>query len=135
MTVGPWRPISLNTYSTKISDIDIRSKVSERLDVNLTVDFSLSDKSPCLASVVLKNPQGDQIALESEMKTTFGHSRAEFGFSAGTLDLWYPVGYGKQPIYTVEISLLNEVKEALHLRLEMLPTIFAGRKTSGYEAA
>ena len=110
MTVGPWKPISLRIYDTMITDVDARSKVSEHLDVNLTVDFTLSAPSPGLASVTLKDPHGVQIAEESNMKANSGHARAEFGFSAGFLDLWYPIGYGKQPIYTVEVKLADEVR-------------------------
>jgi len=109
MTVGPWKPIRLSYYDNKITDVDARSKVSERLDVKLTVDVSLSAQRAGLVSVVLRDPHGVQIAEESNIKVKLGHGRAEFGFSAGYLDLWYPVGYGQQPIYTVEVKFRDEV--------------------------
>ena len=109
MTVGPWKPITLHSYHTSISEVDIRTKVSERLDVNLTVDFELSSPSSGTASVVVKNAAGVQIAEEKDMHCKSGHYRAEFGFTAGSVDLWYPVGYGKQPIYTVEVTVVDEV--------------------------
>jgi beta-mannosidase len=114
MTVGPWKPIGLHTYNTKIVDIDVRSKVSERLDVDLTVDFSLSTLTSGLASVTLRDSLGVQVAEENNMKATLEPLRAEFAFSAGFLDLWYPVGYGKQPLYTVEVKLADEVHTMQH---------------------
>jgi beta-mannosidase len=114
MTVGPWKPIGLHTYNTKIVDIDVRSKISERLDVDLTVDFSLSTLTSGLASVTLRDSLGVQVAEENNMKATLEPLRAEFTFSAGFLDLWYPVGYGKQPLYTVEVKLADEVHTMQH---------------------
>ena len=110
MTVGPWKPVSLHMYDTKITNVDVRSNVSERLDVNISVDFSLSVQRPGLASVILKDPSGVQIAEESKIRVNLDHPRAEFGFPAGSLELWYPVGYGKQPIYTVEVTFVDEVR-------------------------
>ncbi|KAF7977660.1 hypothetical protein HWV62_3094 [Athelia sp. TMB] len=118
MTVGPWKPITLHSYHTSIAEVDIRTKVSERLDVNLTVDFELSSPSSGTASVVVKNAAGVQIAEEKDMHCKSGHYRAEFGFTAGSVDLWYPVGYGKQPIYTVEVTITDEQAQLLDRKIE-----------------
>lgn len=112
MTVGPWKPIKLHTYHTHITDVDIRSTVSESLAVELTVEFVLSEKKPGFASVHLKNPDGTLRIGESKIETSPGKAKAGFSFSPGVLDLWYPVGYGKQPIYTVEVQIADEVKKS-----------------------
>ncbi|KAF9247262.1 glycoside hydrolase family 2 protein [Melanogaster broomeanus] len=103
MTVGPWKPISLHTYDVYLADLDIRSVVSESLDVKVTVDLSLSDKSSGSASVTLRDPRGAVVHTEKYLKVEFGRAHAEFNFSSGELDLWYPVQYGNQPIYTIEV--------------------------------
>lgn len=113
MTVGPWKPITLHAYQAFIAEVDIRSKVSERLDVNLTVDFTLSSPSSGAASVIVKNAAGVQVAEETNMRGESGRYRTEFVFTAGSVDLWYPVGYGKQPIYTVEVKIADEVCSSL----------------------
>jgi beta-mannosidase len=59
----------------------------------------------------LKDSRGIRIADECNIKTNSGQFRANFGFSAGFLELWYPVGYGKQPIYTIEIEVIDEVNK------------------------
>lgn len=109
MTVGPWKPIRLRFYQIRIADLDIRSKVSESLTVNLTVDFTLSERSYGSASVALVHSNGTRVEEESLMRISAGHGRAEFHFSPGSLELWYPVGYGKQPLYTVQVNLTDEV--------------------------
>lgn len=109
MTVGPWKPIALHSYRTSITEVDIRSNVSELLDVNLTVDIHLSAPTPSVASVVVKNAAGVQIAEEKNAQTKSGRSGAKFDFAVGSVDLWYPVGYGKQPIYTVEVTIRDQV--------------------------
>lgn len=111
MTAGPWRPISLHTYDTHILDIDVRSKVSSSLEnVQVSVDFTLSHRVPCTSSIHLLRPDGSQVIGETDVNTASGHARADLVLSAGTAELWYPVGYGKQPIYTVEIRVAGPVR-------------------------
>jgi len=118
MTTGPWKPIHLESYAQRINDVDVRSSVSETLDVKLSAYFSIdgSRSSPCAGtsplslSVTLKNPDGsilkalDRISLDNACCAT-----AAWEYPAGELKLWYPVGYGDQPLYTAEVVLLDEV--------------------------
>lgn len=113
MTVGPWKPISLHTYQNRIADLDVRSQVSEALDVKLTADFTFSEKHPGFASFVLKNPDGSVEASANKILTDTGHCKVAFDWEAGKLALWYPVGYGAQPLYTVEAELSDEVRKIL----------------------
>lgn len=111
MTAGPWRPISLHTYQTHILDIDVRSKVSTSLqDVQVAVDFTLSHRIPCTSSIHLLRPDGSQVIGETDVNTASGHARADLGLHGGAAELWYPVGYGEQPIYTVEVRVVDPVR-------------------------
>ncbi|KAG6855147.1 hypothetical protein C0991_006076 [Blastosporella zonata] len=112
MTVGPWKPISLQSYETRIVDLDIRTDVSEALDVKLTADLALSDSPNGSASFVLKAADGSVVA-STTATIDAGHAKVAFEFPAGKIDLWYPVGYGKQPLYTVEAKVSNEANEIL----------------------
>lgn len=109
MTAGPWKPISLETYEARITDIDIRSKVSEDLSANLDVNFTLSRDDRSIASVTLKGPDGSMVIGQSSIKISNSNARAQFKLSPGAYELWYPVGYGKQPVYTVEIEVADQV--------------------------
>ena len=110
MTAGPWKPIKLETYAARITDVDIRSRVAEDLSATLEVNFSLSRQNHSIASVSLKGPDGSSVASQKNIKISDSAARAQFKLSAGTFDLWFPVGYGKQPLYTVEVEVADEVR-------------------------
>lgn len=108
MTIGPWKPIKLHTYDVYLADVDIRILVSESLDAKVSVDMLLSEKISGSASIILKDPQGDDVT-EKKIEIEFGNGRAEFEFSSGELQLWYPVRYGSQPLYSVAIVVSDAV--------------------------
>jgi beta-mannosidase len=110
MTIGPWKQIALHAYQNRISDVDVRSQVSESLAVKLTAELAFSRKGPGFASFVLKAPDGSIEASASKVPTDTGHCKVAFDWEPGKLDLWYPVGYGGQPMYTVEAELTDEVR-------------------------
>ncbi|KAG5639016.1 hypothetical protein H0H81_007924 [Sphagnurus paluster] len=113
MTVGPWKPVSLQFYKDRIVELDVRSQISEALDVKLTADIITSDKAPLLVSFILKAPDGSIAASAKNISTIAGVAKVAFDFAPGKLDLWYPVGYGKQPLYIVEVNLVNEHGEII----------------------
>jgi beta-mannosidase len=111
MTVGPWRPISLHTYQNRISDLYVKSTVSEDLAVNVDVHLTLFEKHPAVASITLKSSDPPYLVVKSDnIKVADGQAVINLKLSKGDVDLWYPVGYGKQPLYTVEIEVAHEVR-------------------------
>lgn len=115
MTVGPWKPIGLEIYNNRITDLDIRCRVSETLDSTVIAEFNYS---PGRGFVVftLNDPDGKALASSAEMPTETGTSHVSFELKAGTLDLWYPVGYGKQPLYTAVVQLFDQDGKLLDTR-------------------
>lgn len=111
MTVGPWKPISLHLYENRITDLYVRSEVSESLEVTLTADLSYS-KTSGFISFVLKNAQGKEEASADKIPTSdSGNSKVSFDFGPGALQLWFPVGYGpQQPLYTAEVQITDLVR-------------------------
>lgn len=81
MTVGPWKPISLHTYQSRISDLYAKSTVSEELAVNVNVTFSLSHPTSAVASVMLKNPEGEVLMGFKDVKITNGQAAVSYDFS------------------------------------------------------
>ena len=130
MTVGPWKPISLQTSQKRITNLDIRTYVSESLDVKLTVEFALSGKTPGYAIFVLKNPNGSEETSVNSIPTDTGNVQLSFEWEPGKVQLWYPVGYGAQPIYTVQVKLVDKVSVAVFrtLSCEALPDVNDDRK-------
>lgn len=110
MTVGPWKQIVLHTYHHRISDVDIRSQVSQSLAVKLTAELTFSERELGFASFILKAPDGSVEASVNKISTDTGRCKVTFEWAPGKLDLWYPVGYGTQPMYAVEVELTSEVR-------------------------
>ncbi|KAJ1311549.1 hypothetical protein OPQ81_010033 [Rhizoctonia solani] len=108
-TIGPWRPITLETYAVRLSDVRVRQDVKEDLSAKLSVDVEVSDKSSDLsASVALKSLADAAIIRSTNITIKGGQGVAEFELAKGEVNLWYPVGYGKQALYTVEIQVADQ---------------------------
>ena len=112
MTVGPWKPIRLETYTVRIADLDIRPRVNEKLSATIDITFELSTNDHHIANVSVNDPEGKLVIGQSAIAIKSQRAEAHFKLSAGTFDLWYPVGYGKQPIYTVELKITDKVSAA-----------------------
>lgn len=109
MTVGPWRPVSVQAYTTRITDLRALPVVTDD-HVELEVKLELSDPLPgAKASVTLKGPDNEVVIGQNGVDVSTGKGTASFKFSKGVLELWYPVGYGKQPLYNVEVNITGSV--------------------------
>ncbi|RDX53645.1 glycoside hydrolase family 2 protein [Lentinus brumalis] len=108
MTVGPWKPIRLEAYTTRITDLDIRPRVNEKLGATIDVTFELSRDDHSVANVSVKDAEGKLIVGQSNLLIKSQRAEAHFKLSPGVFDLWYPVGYGKQPIYTVQLHITDK---------------------------
>lgn len=112
MTTGPWKPISLDTYQTRISEVRVDANVSEELDAEVKVLFSLAGaKQKTKATVTLISADdGTSIATKDVHLTAGdGGESITFKLEKDAFKLWYPVGYGKQPLYEATVELKNEV--------------------------
>jgi beta-mannosidase len=109
MTVGPWKPIKLEFYSNRLTDVDIRSEVSESLDVNVIAKVTSLDANGSV-KVTLKSPDGSVKATTDNVNPdSSALHESKFAFAAGDVELWYPIGYGKQPLYTAVVQLFDRV--------------------------
>ncbi|KAL4075886.1 glycoside hydrolase family 2 protein [Scleroderma citrinum] len=118
MTVGPWKPISLHAYDIRIVDTDIRCKVSEILDAEVVVDVELSEDIPASISVILSEAGGKVIRCQDCVTLDSRRSQTQFHFSPGEVYLWYPVHYGKQPLYVLEVQVKDASGRTLDSRRE-----------------
>jgi beta-mannosidase len=109
MTVGPWKPIALEIYESRVVEFDIRSQISEALDVKLTIMCTFSETHSSYASFVLKKPDGSIEASANKIPVNGEHASVNFEWNTGQLQLWYPVGYGSQPLYSIEVELADQV--------------------------
>ncbi|PMD14973.1 glycoside hydrolase family 2 protein [Hyaloscypha hepaticicola] len=101
MTCGPWRPINLETYSSRISDLYFTTDVSASLDSAEFVAKAYVEGTATEVNFVISLDE-EEVASKT-VKVTKGH--ATHTFKIDKPELWYPVRYGKQPLYTVTASL------------------------------
>lgn len=95
MTCGPWRPVNLEIYSTRISDLYFRTNVDKSLkNAELTATAEVDGDADSVAF---------RISLDGEEKG-MATAKVDRGVATVTFhvqdpQLWYPATYGKQPLY------------------------------------
>lgn len=111
LTVGPWRPIYLHTYTSYISSHRISSTISPDFsETTLATAFTITPAANVIARVTLKTSQATIRQGETASEGTGDLKwRIKIGQAEDEVQLWWPVGYGKQVLYTVEIEIADEV--------------------------
>lgn len=112
---GIWRDVKLLAFNTARIDSVYITQVHEDGGVTLKLDvdverlgeehlrrFGRDDArlSGLSCRVILTDPDG--------RKKTYGHREAMEGIRVEAPRLWWPNGYGKQPLYQVEVELIGE---------------------------
>ncbi|KAI0307144.1 glycoside hydrolase family 2 protein [Multifurca ochricompacta] len=121
LTVGPWRPIYLHTYHTRISNLHISAQVDEDFETDLIVRFAPSSPSASgTAEVLLKDPSGSIVARQGNVRISPGVTQAFFHFEKGAVKLWYPIGYGEQPLYDVQVKVFNDQRQVLDNQVQKI---------------
>ncbi|KAK3329108.1 glycoside hydrolase superfamily [Apodospora peruviana] len=102
-TCGPWRPINLEIYEARLADLSCQSEVDNSLSsADITVTAEVEGKADKVRFEISLN--GEQVATET-VDSSPGKVSASFHLDKPSL--WYPVRYGKQPLYQVKASLLG----------------------------
>jgi beta-mannosidase len=104
MSAGPWKPIRLEIYQSRIEEIHFPVNVSDDLS-SATIDYSITIECPVKdASVRLTlYPPHDNTPVYTETRAA---RRTVTGtFTIKNPKLWYPVSYGSQPLYKIVIDL------------------------------
>lgn len=127
MTCGPYRPITLISYTIRIQDIHARPSVRVESDgsffASLRVDVTLMGcwipSADCFL-VELTDSEDRVVRSERVKVQKWGDDKnhAEFVHESvvtwlgleNAVEPWWPVGYGKQALYNVRVSLLSLVR-------------------------
>jgi beta-mannosidase len=107
MTCGPWRPINLEIYSSRISDLYFTTNVHKSLK---SAEFvAKADVEGEASEVRFDVSLGGKKVASKTVKASKGH--ASHVFTIQDPSLWYPIRYGKQPLYTVTATLIQNDSE------------------------
>jgi len=114
LTVGPWRPIRLEAASARIVDVSCPVEVaadlgSATISVHVTIDVDHAadgdDAGALGVRLRLIDPRGaviDQVEVPVE-----GANEAAHRFVVPDPELWWPHGYGAQPLYRLGTTLVR----------------------------
>ncbi len=106
MTCGPWQPIKIETYNGRLGDLWTDIKVNENLKTaSVTANAQIEGSHGRKVAFTL-SLDGKSIS-ESTVEVGNDHA-AKVEFNLDTPALWYPHGYGAQPLYEISASLLSE---------------------------
>ncbi|KAK3393854.1 glycoside hydrolase family 2 protein [Podospora didyma] len=103
LTCGPWRPINLEIYEARLADLSFESLVDKSLssaDVKVTAEIEGK-----VDSVRFDVALDDKPVASETVEASSGSVTASFRISNPAL--WYPVRYGKQPLYQITATLLS----------------------------
>src|SRR5277367_6091573 len=101
MTCGHWRPINLEVFSSRISDLYFTTNVDKSLK---SAEFVAKADVEGEATEVRFDISLDGKDISSKtVKASKGH--ATHTFTIKDPELWFPIRYGEQPLYIVTATL------------------------------
>ncbi|KAK9802298.1 putative Beta-mannosidase [Seiridium cardinale] len=103
LTCGPWRPISLEIYEARISDLWCDVDVLDSLKTATVKINTAIEGSPAKVRF--------DVSLNNQSLASQEVEGADATFTINDPELWYPVRYGKQPLYTIKATLLSDGQE------------------------
>lgn len=114
--IGIWKDIRLEGYSkARLAEVHLRQ---EHTDGHVAVDVRIAvqrwDESPLAAVVRITAPDGEVIEKEVAMPA---QDEVMVKLPISKPELWWPNGYGGQPLYQLEVSLIyNDASGTLDAR-------------------
>ncbi|KAF8184215.1 glycoside hydrolase [Pholiota molesta] len=122
MTCGPYRPITFTAYNARIKEANVSALArilddgafTASLKVNITLDGSWDTSALVVTMVdqqgrVLKTERLEIASWDGApgLGTAPNGSVAWNNLQSEGVELWWPVNYGNQTMYTVEVSLVG----------------------------
>lgn len=123
MTCGPWRPIKVHSYCARVLsnriDIELEAPYTQpKLRAEIEVDAVVEGEESGSAVVSITSPDGKVLRNETQSLTLTGKVNIDWSFAAGEVDLWWPVGEGAQPLYTLRVDIQDGAKRSIASRVD-----------------
>jgi beta-mannosidase len=104
MCCGPWRPVRLETYITKI--IDLWAKINQDASLGFSNGIFFAKVDGPASSVHFSLLFEGQVVLDATSPVEDG--RAALKFHLDKPKLWHPHGYGEQSLYELLAVPVNQ---------------------------
>lgn len=106
-TIGVWKSVRLETHQqARLDDVHIQQNHQDgQVQLHLTVQVEQWGNLPLQVKVKVLDPEGQ---LEHEGSALVGaDGTVHLSFPISGPELWWPNGYGAQPLYTFETELVS----------------------------
>lgn len=116
ITAGIWRPIYLESWqAARLADVRplVRSADPQEALVDVRVDLEHAGNHEGLSvRATLTSPGGDQyVSTHPDIKQGSGGIGIELAIKHP--EIWWPVGYGPQPLYQLEVELIDAGEQTI----------------------
>jgi beta-mannosidase len=113
-TSGIWQAVSLQAYETRLADVWPRTELSadrRRAKLTAQVEIVATRAHEALVTVELAGP-GLTAAAELPVALPAGTSEHTLVLEVPDVELWWPHGYGSQPLYELTTRLVDRANPA-----------------------
>jgi beta-mannosidase len=103
--IGIWKDIRLEAYDhARLVDVQLRQRHAEgTVTVSAEIDVETWQSGPLFARYEIRQLDGPNLGLEHEIVD----GKAHLEVTIDAPQLWWPNGYGEQPLYDVIVTLHN----------------------------
>ncbi|UCH09909.1 MAG: glycoside hydrolase family 2 protein [Fidelibacterota bacterium] len=106
VTAGIWRPIRIAAYqSARITDLAIRQDLSDPGNAILRISAAIEEYGSRKLDVSLKVTLGGEVVAEAQVPVA--NSQGSATVQIPDPQLWWPNGWGEQPLYVVSATLMD----------------------------
>ncbi|KAL5114316.1 hypothetical protein ACEQ8H_007791 [Pleosporales sp. CAS-2024a] len=128
MSCGPWKPISLDTYTCEISNLLVQYELASDLKSAIVLaSATYVGKLDGVTFTVLEKQSGKEVASKYvEVAESAGSAIVSATFELHDVGLWWPRGYGLQTLYSMRAEA--QLKTASPVSLHISQKTFGLRK-------
>ncbi|WP_342029303.1 beta-mannosidase [Sphingomonas sp. CFBP 13720] len=104
INVGPNGPVRLDAWDdVRIDTLRVQQEAVTTAEARLSADVTLiADRDATVqVDAIVTGPDGVQVRATRSVAVTAGENRVSVPVAIPDPKLWYPAGYGAQPLYTV----------------------------------
>ena len=107
VTSGVWKPVDLNAWDkARIEDLNIRQKELKKESAGLSAEVEVIASTNADATIEIENLTDKKTVVKQPVKLMPGTNTVALPFVVANPKLWYPVGYGEQPLYHFRAKLI-----------------------------
>ncbi|KAI4620410.1 hypothetical protein J4E80_004937 [Alternaria sp. BMP 0032] len=114
MTCGLWKPVSIETWACRLSNLNVQYELSQDLK-SARLNMSVEWEGTTTGILLMVSKDGEDI---DGIRTTINNRKSplESTITMDNIELWWPQGYGQQSLYTIRAeAIVQGVPDPIHL--------------------